>query len=49
MFLGRNGLRLKVDAFEAGNTFFAAASGGISEEDLGTWVLKHTIAGPRKT
>jgi death-on-curing protein len=48
IFLGCNGLRLKVDAFEAGNTFFAAASGEISEEDLGAWVLKHTIAGPRK-
>ncbi len=48
MFLGRNGFHLKVDALEAGNTFFAAASGEISEEDLGAWVLKHTITGPRK-
>jgi death on curing protein len=42
IFLNLNGLRLKVDPLEAGNTFFAAAAGEISEEDLGAWVFKYT-------
>ena len=42
IFLNLNGLRLKVDPLEAGDTFFAAAAGEINEEDLGSWVLKHT-------
>ena len=41
MFLNLNGWRLKVDPLEAGNTFFAAAAGEISEEDLGAWVFKY--------
>ena len=43
IFLNLNGLRLKVDPLEAGDTFFAAAAGEISEEDLGAWVLEHII------
>jgi death on curing protein len=43
IFLNLNGLRLKVDPLEAGNTFFAAAAGEISEEDLGAWVFKYTF------
>jgi death-on-curing protein len=43
VFLNLNGLRLKVDPLEAGHTFFTAAAGEMSEEDLGAWVLKHII------
>lgn len=43
IFLNLNGLRLKVDPLKAGNTFFAAAAGEISEEDLGAWVFKYTF------
>jgi death-on-curing protein len=43
IFLNLNGVRLKVDPLEAGNTFFAAAAGEISEEDLGAWVFKYTF------
>jgi death on curing protein len=42
IFLNLNGLSLKVDPLEAGNTFFSAAAGEISEEDLGAWVFKYT-------
>ena len=41
IFLNLNGLRLKVDPLEAGDTFVAAAAGEISEKDLGAWVFKH--------
>ncbi|HEY3768057.1 MAG TPA: type II toxin-antitoxin system death-on-curing family toxin [Candidatus Angelobacter sp.] len=44
IFLNLNGLRLKVDPLEAADTFFAAAAGEISEEDLCAWVLRHTIS-----
>jgi death on curing protein len=46
IFLNLNGLRLKVDPSEAGDIFFAAAAGEISEENLGVWVLQHTISRP---
>lgn len=44
MFLALNGLRLQVDAEEAGRTFFSAASGDINEEELNAWVVANTVA-----
>lgn len=48
IFLGDNSRRLKVDPLEAGDIFFAAAAGKLSEENLIEWVSKHTIARSEK-
>ncbi|HEY2497788.1 MAG TPA: type II toxin-antitoxin system death-on-curing family toxin [Candidatus Angelobacter sp.] len=48
ILLNLNGLRLKVDPFEAIDIFFAAAAGEITEERLGDWIVKHTIPYPKE-
>jgi death on curing protein len=44
MFLALNGFDLPAEVEEEGRTFFAAASGDISEEELNAWVLKNAVA-----
>ena len=48
IFLQDNRLRLKAEPLEAGDVFFAAAGGKLSEESLFEWVTKHTTTRSEK-